>query len=313
MLHNDHDFTEKMSKKTQKATGKLICAGVTICILFLISSLTVIPAGYVGVVDLFGNVYPDPLTSGLQLVNPFAKVVQFNIKTQLLEMAEDVPTKEGLTVHLEASALFHIEPIEAVRMYKTVGERYVPKVLEPQFRSVIRSVTSGHDAKDLYTSIARTTMSVDIKVGLNELVQHRGLVIEETPLRKLQLPDKLVGAIEEKLNAEQESQKMQFVLQRERQEAERKSIEATGIADFQKIVSGDITEGMLRWKGIEATQHLAASCNAKMVVVGSGPNGLPLILNQDDKPLHDPHKEELRREPRETFKKREPVKAVHHD
>ena len=110
----------------------------------------------------------------------------------------------------------------------------------------------------------------------------RGVVVEETPLKKLELPKALQQAIEDKLQAEQASQKMQFVLDRERQEAERKGIEAEGISAFQKIVSNDINEGMLRWKGVEATQKLTNSPNTRIVIVGSGKNGLPLILNDEE-------------------------------
>jgi len=273
--------------------AQVVCFVVGFLIFWLLLSMTTIPAGHVGVVDLFGRVYDEPLTSGMALVNPFARVVKFTTKTQLVEMAEDVPTKEGLNVHLEIAALFHLQPSDAVHMYKTVGENYIEKVVVPQFRSVIRGVTSGHDAKDLYTSVARLSMSSDLKEGLNELVKNRGIVVEETPLKKLELPKTLRAAIEDKLNAEQLSQKMQFVLQRERQEAERKSIEAEGIANFQKIVSGDITEGMLKWKGIEATENLAKSDNAKIVIIGNPSTGLPLIFNSDDKAVELRHLQQL--------------------
>lgn len=276
MFDNDKDF-----RRNRPNVAPVACFGAAALGFLLMTGVTVIPAGHVGVVDLFGAVRPDPLPAGLTFVNPFAKVVRMSVMTQLVEMAEDVPTKEGMSVHLEAAALVHLKPSEAVRMYTTVGADYQNKVVIPQFRSVVRSVSSGHEAKDLYTSDTRDRMTQDLKDGLERLIAFRGLVVEETPLKKLELPHTLRVAIEDKLQAEQASQKMQFVLERERQEANRKAIEADGIAKFQQIVSGDITEGMLRWKGIEATSELAHSRNAKVVIIGSGRDGLPLILGND--------------------------------
>eukprot|EP00667_Euglena_gracilis_P016338 EG_transcript_17072 len=204
-----------------------------------------------------------------------------SVRTQMVEVAEDVPTKEGLTVHLEAAALFHLQAAQAPNMYRTVGANYLNTVVHAQFRSVVREVTSGHEAKDLYTQ-ARLEMTRALQRQFAALVIHRGIEVEETPLKKLELPHALQLSIENKLEAEQASQKMQFLLQKERQEAQRKEIEASGIATFQHTVSGDISSGMLRWKGIEATQHLADSANPKTVVIGGGgAAGVPLILGGD--------------------------------
>jgi len=190
----------------------------------------------------------------------------------------DVPSKEGLTVQLELSALFHLNPEKAAQVYKTVGENYVQILLEPQFRSVSRGVTAGYDARALYTS-ERELVAQIIQKDLEKLVEPRGITIESTPLRRVALPEGLMSAIQDKLRAEQESQRMQFVLMKERQEAERKRIEAQGISDFQNIVARGISEQLLRWKGIEATEKLAASQNAKIVIIGAGKDGLPLILD----------------------------------
>jgi regulator of protease activity HflC (stomatin/prohibitin superfamily) len=153
----------------------------------------------------------------------------------------------------------------------------VSVLLQPQFRSVAREVTARFEARSLYTS-ERERLATSMAAELRKLVEPRGVTVESTPLRKLTLPARLAAAIEEKLGAEQESQRMQFVLSRERQEAERRRIEAQGIADFQRVVSQGIDERLLRWKGIEATQKLAESPNTKVVVIGSGKDGLPVIL-----------------------------------
>ena len=239
---------------------------------------TVVPAGNVGVVDFFGTVSDHTLKAGINLVNPLARVVKFTVKTEELKEVMDVPSKEGLTVQLELSALFHLNPDKVAEVYKTIGENYVEIILEPQFRSVARGVTAGYDARALYTS-EREVLAQTIQKELEKLVEPRGITVEVTPLRRVGLPAGLTASIEEKLRAEQESQRMQFILTKEKQEAERKRIEAQGISDFQNIVTRGISEPLLRWKGIEATEKLASSTNAKIVIIGSGKDGLPLILD----------------------------------
>ena len=147
----------------------------------------------------------------------------------------------------------------------------------PQFRSVVRGVTARYEAKALYTA-SREKLAGEILDELEKLVGPRGITVEQAPLRQIKLPDRLTKSIEEKLQAEQESQRMAFILQKEEQEADRKRIEAKGIADFQDIVSKGISDQLLQWKGIEATEKLENSSNTKVIVIGSGKNGLPLIL-----------------------------------
>lgn len=247
-------------------------------ILALGQCFTVIPAGHVGVVDFFGVVSDNTLKSGINLVNPFARVIKFSVKTQEIKEDMDVPSKEGLTVGLEISVLFHLNPEKAALVYKTIGENYAQIILIPNFRSVCRGVTASYEAKALYTS-EREQLAQIIKDELQKNVGPRGITIESTPLRKVVLPEGLSRAIEAKLQAEQESQRMQFILQKEEQEAQRKRIEAKGIADFQDIVTRGISEPLLRWKGIEATEKLANSPNSKIVIIGAGKDGLPIILD----------------------------------
>ena len=239
---------------------------------------TVVPAGNVGVVDFLGTVSDNTLKAGINLVNPLARVIKFSVKTQEVKEVMDVPSKEGLTVQLEISLLFHLNPDKAAEVYKSVGEDYIGVILEPQFRSVSRGVTAGYEAKALYTS-EREMLAQLIQRDLEKIVEPRGVTVEAAPLRRVGLPPGLSQSIEEKLRAEQESQRMQFVLTKERQEADRKRIEAQGISDFQNIVTKGISQLLLEWKGIEATEKLAASQNAKIVIIGSGKTGLPVILN----------------------------------
>jgi prohibitin 1 len=253
-------------------------AAVIFTLLAFGQTITVVPAGYVGVVDFFGTVSQNTLKAGINVINPLARVVKFSVKTEELKETMDVPSKEGLTVQLEISALFHLNPEKAAEVYKSVGENYVEILLVPQVRSVSRGVTAGYDARALYTS-EREVLAQMIMSDLEKLVEPRGITIEATPLRRIGLPAGLTASIEEKLRAEQESQRMQFVLTKEKQEAERKRIEAQGISDFQNIVTRGISEPLLRWKGIEATEKIAASQNAKVIIIGAGKDGLPLILD----------------------------------
>lgn len=252
-------------------------AALGIVVLMLMACITTVQAGHVGIVDVFGKVSPNTLKAGLQFVNPMARVVQMSVQTQEIKERMEVPSKEGMTIGLEVSVLYHLDPDKAGEIYRTVGQDYATVILEPQFRSVTRGVTAGYEAKALYTS-EREQVAQLITTDLKLLVEPRGVFVESTPMRQLTLPDKLKNAIEEKLSADQESQRMQFVLTKEKQEAERKRIEAQGISDFQQIVTQGISDKLLEWKGIEATQDLAKSPNTKVVIIGNSKNGLPIIL-----------------------------------
>jgi prohibitin 1 len=271
-------FAKDGNKVYQGGAGISLLITVIAALLAIVQIFTVIPAGNVGVIDFLGNVSNLTLKAGVNFVNPLARVVKMSIKTQEIKERMEVPSKEGLAVGLEISALFHLNPDKAAEVYKTVGENYVAIILEPQFRSVTRGVTAGYEAKALYTS-EREVLAQQITAGLQNLVAPRGITIETTPLRQVVLPAGLTAAIEEKLRAEQESQRMQWVLTKEKQEADRKAIEAQGISNFQKIVAQGISDPLLRWKGIEATMKIAESNNAKVVIIGSGKDGLPIILD----------------------------------
>ena len=267
-------------KRYNKLETTFSLAGL--CIASLIAILqfwTIIPAGHVGIVDFFGNVSDNTLKPGVNFVNPMANVVKFDARTQELKEVMSVPSKEGLTVQIEISLLFSLSFENANRIYKTVGEDYVDRIVIPQFRSVVRGITARYEAKALYTA-ERAQLSKEIESELVKLIGPRGITLESAPMRQIVLPAGLTAAIEEKLKAEQESQRMQFVLGKEQQEAERKRIEAKGIADFQDIVSKGISIQLLKWKGIEATEKLASSPNSKVVIIG-GKDGLPVILGSD--------------------------------
>ena len=266
----------KKKRNKQEATFALI--GIAVALLIALTQCwTVIPAGHTGVIDFLGNVSDETLKPGVSLVNPMAKIEKMSIKTQELKEMMSVPSKEGLSVNLEISLLFKLNSDMANEIYKTVGPEYAEIILVPQFRSVVRGVTARYEAKALYTA-SREKLAGEILDELGKLVGPRGITVEQAPLRQIQLPARLTQSIEEKLQAEQDAQRMAFILQKEEQEADRKRIEARGIADFQDIVSVNISNMLLKWKGIEATEKLASSPNTKVIIIGSGKDGLPLIL-----------------------------------
>jgi prohibitin 1 len=256
---------------------RAIIALVIFVLVVIGGPITVVPAGHVGVKDLFGKVSPNSLPPGVHLILPFTRVHKMSIRTMELKETAEVPSKEGLTMDLEGSVLFRLDPAKASEMYRTVGVNYAEVVVVPQVRSAIREITASYDAKALYSSereqIARETFEL-----VQKMTSGRGIIVESILLRKIGLPPVVANAIQEKLKREQESEQMKFVLAKEQQEAERKRIEAQGISDFQKIVAQGISAQLLEWKGIEATEKLAMSPNAKVVVVGNPRNGLPIIL-----------------------------------
>jgi regulator of protease activity HflC (stomatin/prohibitin superfamily) len=241
------------------------------------NSVTVVPAGHVGVQDFFGRVSDRYLQPGVRVVNPMVSVHQMSVRTQEIMERAAVPSSEGLILSLEVSLLFNLDPQKAPDVYRTLGPGYREVFVVPQLRSYVRGATAEFEAKALYTS-GREVIARQILEDLAGLYAERGIANATILLRNIEVPRVVSEAIQQKLKAEQEAEQMRFVLDRERQEAERKRIEADGIADFQRIVAEGIDERLLRWKGIEATEKLAASANAKVVIVG-GQDGLPLILN----------------------------------
>jgi prohibitin 1 len=229
---------------------------------------------------VFGKVTGRVIPEGMHLVNPVARVNVLDIKTQEHKERASVPSKEGLIMGLDASVLYHLQPDRAAEVYQKIGPNYAEVLLIPNFRSAIRGVTAANNAATLYSD-ARESIARQILSDLKQALQQRGVVVENVLLRDLQLPDTLKHAIEAKQQAQQEAQRMEFVLQKERQEAERKRVEAQGIKDFQNIVTEGISDKLLEWKGIEATMELSRSPNSKIVVVGNTRTGLPLIFSGD--------------------------------
>ena len=251
--------------------------GAMLLVILLFACVVSIPTGHVGVLTLFGRVTGEVLSEGMHVINPLKSVQKLSIQTQSVKESANTPSEEGLMLALDTSLLFHLDRTKAAEVYQKIGANYAEKVVEPTLRAAIRASTSAHSANALYTN-ARELVQQQIQTELSVALAPRGVIIENVLLRDVQLPSMLKSSIEAKQQAEQDALRMNFILQKEKQEAERKRIEAQGIADFQKIVAQGISPQLLEWKGIEATEKLATSSNSKVVVVGNSKNGLPLVL-----------------------------------
>ena len=263
--------------------------GAVFAILGLTSSAVVqVDAGEVGVQSVFGKVQPSTLNSGLNFVNPLAKVVVFDAKTQNYTMSSvhdegdkagddaiRVLTKDGLEVVVDLTVLYRILPSEAPRVLREIGEDYKDKVVRPITRTMIRDNAVYYDAVGLY-SLKRNEFQQRIYSDIEKNFKKRGLVLEQLLIRNINLPTSVKQTIESKINAEQDAQKMQFVLQKEKQEAERKRVEAQGIADYQKILSTGLSDKQLQYESIIAQKELAKSPNTKVIIMGG--KSAPIIL-----------------------------------
>lgn len=258
--------------------GILMTVLVVGCLLNSGCFVSCVPSGHVGVVSSFGEVESKFLPEGMNVVAPWKGVTDMSIRTQELKEHSETPSSEGMVMAIEASLLYRILPEKATMIYQSVGPNYEEVLIVPNFRSAIRAATSSHKAEALYSS-AREQVAIEMQNYLEKNIAERGIVIESVLLRDLSLPPTLKTAVEAKQKAEQEALQMEFVLQKEQQEAQRKRVEAGGIKDFQDIVTQGISDKLLKWKGIEATERLSASPNSKIVIIGSGSDGLPVILN----------------------------------
>ena len=260
---------------------RLIGLGIAAFLLVILffSSITRVGTGHVGVLTLFGKVTGETLGEGIHVINPLKTNNEMSIQTQTIKESASVPSSEGLMMSLDTSLIYHLNPDRAADVFQHIGADYENVVVEPTLRSAIREATASHTANALYTG-EREMVAKQITDQITTELNKRGISVENVLLRDIQLPATLKASIESKQQAEQEALAMNFRLQKETQEAQRKRIEAAGVRDFQQIVAQGITPSLLEWKGIEATENLAKSPNSKVVVIGNNKNGLPLILGQ---------------------------------
>jgi len=255
-------------------------------ILFLLaaSSCASIKQDEVGFKRRFGKLSDRMLSSGLHGVNPFTTVLlRVPTRTMNLTVTANLPTKEGLTVETEVALLYHVQRDKIPTILREIGENYESTVIAPTFRSVIRDVSARFVAKDLHTA-ERTTIERTIAEDLMKFLEGKGFVVEAVLLKNIKLPASLVSAIEAKLQSEQEAQRMQFVLDREKLEAERRKIEATGIRDAQKILSEGLNPLILQYQYIQAWKELSNSPNSKVIITdGKTPYTMPIQVDEKTK------------------------------
>lgn len=283
-------FVIKQNNTTERFITPIKIAGLLLIAIGVLNAcFKQIDAGHIGVKSLFGKIEDDVLTSGLNFVNPLVVVRPIDVKTQNYTMsgvhdegsqsgddAIRVLTADGLEVTIDLTVLYRVVPSEAPRLMKETGLDYNDKIVRPITRTKIRDNAVYYDAISLY-STKRDTFQLRIFNSIENDFKSRGLILEQLLVRNITLPESVKATIESKINAEQDAQKMQFVLQKEKQEAERKRVEAQGIADYQRIISTGLSDKQLQYETIKATLELAKSPNAKVVIMGKG--NTPLILD----------------------------------
>lgn len=282
----------KRSPEPSNHFGKLATTvGVVVVILGLIlSSVKIIEPGKVGVQVLFGKVQDQVLESGLHLINPAVEVTTFSVQTENYTMSAKssegqvegddairVLSSDGLEVTIDLSILYKINPDKAPFILQNIGEKYEDKIVRPVTRTAIRDNAVNYQAVDLY-STKRQEFQAKINQTITLNFAKNGLTVQQILVRNISLPASVKASIESKINAEQDAQKMQFVLQKERQEADRKRVEAQGIADYQKILSTGLSDKQLQYETIKAQKEIALSPNTKIIIMGAG-KGNPIMLS----------------------------------
>jgi len=252
----------------------LLTAGV------LLSSCAVVREGQVGVKRKLGKYANVPYQDGLRIFNPFTStIVKVSTQTENMEVALNIPSKEGLTIRSEVSILYRVIPKEAPDVLREIGKNYENAVILPVFRSAVSDVSARYFAKDMHTG-QRAIIEEAIRDQMMVQLEGRGIEVEAVLLKSIQMPASLSRAIEEKLAAEQQAQRMEFVLLEESQEAQRKRIQAEGVRDAQRIISEGLNPMILQYKSIEAFQELSNSPNAK-VIITDGDLPTPMLGTSD--------------------------------
>lgn len=283
----------KEREDLRKLSVGLRISGLAVIVIGIMTScIKQINAGQIGVKSLFGKVDNEILTSGLNFINPLVDVNTIDIKTQNYTMsgvhdegdkegddAIRVLTADGLEVIIDLTVLYRVISTEAPNIVKETGLDYRDKIVRPLTRTKIRDNAVYFTAVDLYSN-KRDLFQGRIFKSIETDFKKRGLVLEQLLVRNITLPNTVKGSIEEKIKAEQDAQKMEFVLQKEKQEAERKRVEAQGIADYQRIISSGLGDKQLQYEQIQVMKGLITSPNAKVIIMGGGKT--PVILDTKD-------------------------------
>lgn len=245
---------------------KLRIYALVITAMFMLMNCSIIRQGEVGVKRKLGKLNNTIIQPGAIGYNPFiTKIIKMPVRTMNMEISSNLPSKEGLNVSAVISILYRIEPVKAPYIVENIGVGNEENVISSVFRSTAADVCSRFFAKDMH-SAQRANIEKEISAQMGTLLVPRGFIIEAVLLKNIQLPAGLARAVEEKLEAEQDAQRMEFLLDREKQEAQRKIIEAQGIRDSQKIISEGLTKAIIEWQSIEAFRELSKSLNTKIII-----------------------------------------------
>lgn len=267
--------------------GKLMKFGMLLLVFFIFSiilsntTFITIPAGHKGVIfkRFAGGLDKEKVYSqGFQIVAPWNDLIVYDVRTNEGSEEMEVLSKNGLNIYVDLSYRFMADPAKIGHLHDEIGPDYVNRIIIPEIRSATREVIGKYLPEELY-STKREAIQDEIFEETRKAVGEKFVLLDAILIREVRLPAKLKAAIESKLEEEQLSFQYEFKLDRERKEAERKIIEAQAKADANKILNASLSDKILKDKGIEATLELAKSPNSKIVVVGSGGDGLPLILN----------------------------------
>jgi len=287
-------FAVTVIAKNNAAATKFAGAGRIVALLFIllgVSSACIkqIDAGEIGIKKLFGSIQNEVLGSGLHFINPLLDITKLDVKTQNYTMsgvndegekagddAIKVLTSDGLEVTIDLTVLYRVVAADAPKLLRETGDDYRDKIVRPITRTKIRDNAVYYQAVDLFGS-KRDEFQQRIYKSIEDDFKKRGLMLEQLLVRNITLPNSVKASIESKINAEQDAKKMEFVLLKEKQEAERKRVEAQGIADYQKIINTGLTDQQLQYEQIKAMKELALSANSKVIVMGKG--NTPIIID----------------------------------
>ncbi|HAF07496.1 MAG: Band 7 protein [candidate division TA06 bacterium 32_111] len=267
----------------------IIIVSVLLVFMILISSIRIVQPGYVGVQILFGNLNKKVLKNGLHFVFPFVQVVMMDVRTQDYTMSvakeegirkgDDAITsltKDGLTISLDISVWYKLDPQKAADVYQNIGINYVEKIVRPAIRTSIRNATVLYNVSEIFSE-KREELSKKIFDELYTNLYEKGIICDKILLRNIDLPMKVKNAIDEKIAAEQESQKMVYILEKEKKEKERKLIEAEGIAKAQRKISESLNRQYLQWFYIQNLKELLNTQNSKIIILPFDKNLVPLL------------------------------------
>ncbi|MCB0802995.1 MAG: prohibitin family protein [Flavobacteriales bacterium] len=215
---------------------------------------------------------------GLNIVAPWNDVIIFQIQEQQVEETMDVLSKDGLSISLDVSLRFRPEPEQIGYLYRKFRTGYIESLIRPELRSAVRQIIGQYTPEELYAT-KRQEIETKIEMKTREILETNNIQLKALLFRSIKLPLTIKNSIEAKLAADQEAQKYTYLIEKEKKEAERRKIDAEGKAAANKILSASITDNILREKGISATEELAKSSNSKIIVIGGGGDGLPIILN----------------------------------